>query len=60
MALERRTSMGSLSPWRVRMSAMRSMVALNQMASPAGGAGDDHFQPVFARPAEPHKPFLGS
>ena len=25
-----------------------------------GGAGDDHFQPVFARPTEPHKPFLGS
>jgi len=23
-----------------------------------GGAGDDHFQPVFARPAEPHKTFL--
>ena len=35
MALERRISTGSRSPSWARMSAIRSMVALNQIASPA-------------------------
>jgi hypothetical protein len=42
------------------MSAIRSMVALNQMASPAVARGDDHFQAVLGVAAEPDEPFLGS
>ena len=48
-----------MSPWRARMSAIRSMVALNQIASP-GGAGDDQFEAVFGGAAEPDEAFLRS
>jgi hypothetical protein len=45
MALERRTSTVSVSPWLARMSAIRSMVALNQMASPAVARAMISFNP---------------
>ena len=56
MALERRTSIGSVSPCRARMSAIRSTVALSQMASPAVARAMISFKPCrILRPSRTNR-----
>ena len=60
MALERRTSTVSVSPCRARISAIRSTVALNQIASPAAARAMISFKPCSDAAAQPHEPFPGA
>jgi hypothetical protein len=45
-----------VSPCRVRMSAIRSMVALRPDGVPGGGPGDDQLQAGFGCASQPHEP----
>ena len=56
MALERRTSTVSGSPWAARMSAIRPTMALNQIMSPALARAINVFSPYSVlRPVDTYR-----